>query len=515
MRNKKSEYATYVVEVFFGSSPSKIVKSLLSKPLQTLKELADSTSLPFSNLRNSLLLLVTHDIVLYHEEFTPTNSTQDQILFDHPNEAPTTTKYSVQLERVFLRIRLPKILSVSKDIAGPEGLLLVQTLVQDGRNLKSNLIDKVVAAEISKMSNVELNQREKMVEALEDAFLKLAEFQLISRYSVGGKLIRKGQNVEEPLKKGKKTPTLKRRAQGNDVTIPKMARVDDSMSLSNFESGSIIDDSNEVFWAINYDTFLKYLRHRQIFNYVGIQYGELVKRVIEASFLSARGTEASVHSRRLGPVNVDSICFELTSYNHSAMSVFSNSKIREIFEKVCVDFMEQEGSIGGGTFYVNIGFIMENIKKSLLHSIICQKFKSVIAGRIFNFVLQNPNVEEKIMSEMCVCSPIDCRRVIHEFLQNNLLNCNMIPKTSDRNPSKSDYYFSIDFDNACAILLNESYGSALNLFTKINFETERIKKVAAVDQSLADRHDMVLQLQNSLLLLDESILILDVFSNFD
>ncbi|KAL0216356.1 hypothetical protein P9112_008540 [Eukaryota sp. TZLM1-RC] len=506
----KNHLAISIVKHTYGDLSSSIVESLLTTSHQTLKELMKSTSISYQHINKPLLALITNNIVLYLEEFAPIPlQTQDTILIERPkDEEPISTKYFVNIDHIFLFNRLPKLYDIVRTIAGPEGVVIVETLLQEGRNYKSILLDRVLHQELSRRSSVSLDEKNRIQDSLEVAFSKLAENQIIWRHSTGGKLVRRGDEsviVEVPKSKRKRlaqnadqSSKLLRDDIGNDL-FPDLNHQEGDVSPMDSQAFS------ETYWSLNSNSCLRLFRHGLILSFINQQHGELVHKIFRAFIICARGTEPSIKNRRLGPVAIDSMCAELAELGANALTMFSAERVGQVFEKLKSlpnSWIEQEGTLGGGSFVVNISNIMKILKKRLIQDIITKKFDSFIAGRIYALLLDNENLEEKIITELCVCSPTDSRRILHAMLFENYVQTEA--KGADKTSNKATFYYSLNKESVVTSIIDLAYEGYFKLYARLQKELK--------DGSSTEN---LVRLEHSLLSLDDSILVLDNFSSFD
>ncbi|KAL0222277.1 hypothetical protein RCL1_002131 [Eukaryota sp. TZLM3-RCL] len=513
MRSSKDELAITIIRTLHGEQPALVVTSLVSTPSQALKQLMTNTNLSFAQLRNALLVLMTHDYVTYTEEFSSTSS-MTEVLAEHPNEAPSKTFYSVNIDRIIFRLRLSKVQFLAKKFAGHDAISIVDILMSEGRIQRQTIVEKVLSAS-GQGNQFSIEDKTRIEASILAGFEKLVQNSIINRHYFGGKLIRPGIETGENVKTQKKPRRKPPAGSTPNIKMPRHQSDDDvitSLSQSLLTDTSSISDDTNCFYSLNFNTIMKLLRHEQFLDAVKNLYGESLLKIFSAAINVSRASELNCKKMRIGPFVLDSVAVELA--DQGSLAQFSIEKLREIFDRLAVDpskIVFHEGNLGGGSYSLNIGGVVNSLRKSVIQNFLTLRFSSKAAGRAYALLLdqQGENqIDEKVLTDMCVTSPLDMRKVIHEMVSSSFLTASMVPKSqADRNPLKASYFFSIDNDSIVSNYLEIAYESALKLWHRLHFTINQI----AANQTDSSAYDFLTRIQNAITNLDETICIVDLY----
>ncbi|KAG0147006.1 hypothetical protein CROQUDRAFT_43576 [Cronartium quercuum f. sp. fusiforme G11] len=138
------------------------------------------------------------------------------------------------------------------------------------------------------------------------------------------------------------------------------------------------------------------------------------------------------------------------------------------------------GSGGGGIreFNIEYGKYSVELRKALVSRIVRETF-GVEAARVVRILMLRGRLDEKHLAKFAMMTAKDSRELCLRLSASNILELQEVPKTQDRQPSRTYYLFFIDFKKLILNLTAKLRKSQTNVIERIYHELENCKTLLA------------------------------------
>ncbi|MBW0496044.1 hypothetical protein O181_035759 [Austropuccinia psidii MF-1] len=136
------------------------------------------------------------------------------------------------------------------------------------------------------------------------------------------------------------------------------------------------------------------------------------------------------------------------------------------------------GSGGMREFKVEYGKYSVELRKGLVSKIIREKY-GVEAARVVRILLNKGRLDEKHLAKFAMMSLKDSRELCLKLSAGKILELQEVPKTNDRQPSRTFYLFFIDFRKLILNLSMMIRKAQTNVIMRIEYELRKRKNLMA------------------------------------
>lgn len=165
---------------------------------------------------------------------------------------------------------------------------------------------------------------------------------------------------------------------------------------------------------------------------------------------------------------------------------------------------------------------MDTLKRKNSHSILGSKYGSPVAGRIFEVLLSNGQLEETQVVDFATSPKQEVRTLLYKMLKDGFVSIQSVPRTSDRLPARSLYLWKVNRKAVYDRMLDSFYLSWANIKRRMEsehanikplFDKLKIQEAITVDEKkLIDQYHLTsARGERTLLRLDELILLFTVY----
>jgi transcription initiation factor IIE alpha subunit len=284
-------------------------------------------------------------------------------------------------------------------------------------------------------------------------------------------------------------------------------------------------ESDDAHYCLDYDRFNKEFAKEACIAFVGEKIDALAAGVVREMF------EISETSQW---VSEDRLYFNLTNTENPrfnrALSSIPKERLKQYLDLMSKDKTHMLIRQTSG-FAINHKSILDTVKQKLMESVVLDKFGSD-SLRIFRLLMMKHLLEQKQVSELAMTPIKETRDCLYKMLQSNYVHLQEVPRTSEHNPSKTFYLWSVRLHHVKNILLNDMYKALRNMKLRLSHtlqlhadliakrdEEERIQQDTPKYSRLTDAdHATLAELTNiqdrldvSMLHIDSSIMTLEDF----
>ncbi|KAG0555076.1 hypothetical protein KC19_12G142600 [Ceratodon purpureus] len=504
-----------LIQTHFGDLVQKVVKELAYRGPLALQDIARFSGLNAAALKSSILVLVQHSCV---QAF--------KVEHEGVGTAParTSTSYVAISDNILHRMRFPKFLMVVREELGEEAESLVEGLLEHGRLTLEQIIQRT-AAKAGKAEG-------QLAKEVKETFRSLVEAHFIERCPAAEPSLQP-KDAQEPPKKVPRGaakvrgPILDAQDAGAEV-IQRILRAASASETERFQlpitmvtlsdpalANDLVDsaptgqkrkhetlkmdsktaaavDEKEVLWRVNYEEFLRKLRHQTCVEMVKTRIDTGAAAILSAMLQVTRKQETSARQHYSVPLSMDAIVQAVRSSPEGQHMPLE--RIRGVVSQLAADgigYLSRSGeragpSDGGNSYAINMRNIIEARQKNEVEGIILQRFGRECC-RIYRLLSIKGQLEQKQIGERAM-APKNVKELLYRLLKEQYVQVQEIAKTSEHIAIKSIFLWKVNHRAVLYRVLDDLYHAATNLCLRHGHEIQKEQEVLGlVDQLDATR----------------------------
>ncbi|KAF9459370.1 hypothetical protein BDZ94DRAFT_1268509 [Collybia nuda] len=462
-----SRLCVQIIHSHFGSLTSSITSVLLTRGRLPLPQLVRFTGLKPRTVRASVLVLVQHNIVWHaHTE------DEGEVL-------------EVNVEECLMRLRFGKFVWQAEQLFGKEAGDVVQLILDHGKlrppdllgylhgitpkgiTVYTQVIHKLVSASYLKPSTIlsHVSPRDKRIQYECEEKTKISGFPT-------AKELREAKEVAEARLR-REEEEAERMGLKHKVAEPPGLRSSKGKCV---EEG-IVDDA--VFFRVNYDKFNIHIRNSLVVKAARARFNAGAALVIQAALRITESTQKNISEVRSDPVSVANIAIQLSDNdNLSSGLILSSTKasnttyIKDYLGMLSAadnpTLVGRSGSFvsfGSSKVQVEFEIIGRRLRRLVLESITRERH-GVEGVRILRLLLDTGKMDEKQIARIVMMAPKDVRPLLAALANDSLIITQEVPKSADRNPTRTFYLWYVDLHKAYSVILGNLYKTLYNISTR-------------------------------------------------
>lgn len=218
--------------------------------------------------------------------------------------------------------------------------------------------------------------------------------------------------------------------------------------------------------------------------------------VLEAAIKATEGPQASLSDPRSDPISVSNIIMLLSDNRDLTSGLLYSSK--KVPLATCVkDYLGllssadnptpagKSGaflSFGGSKVQVEFETISRRLRKRVLESM-AQEKHGPEGVRIIRLLLDTGKMDEKQISKVVMMASKDVRPLLAALAQDSLVSTQEVPKSADRNPTRTFYLWYVDLFKGYTALLGNAYKTLYNISARRRAEREVAEVKTVLEKS--------------------------------
>ncbi|KAF9072978.1 RNA polymerase III subunit RPC82 helix-turn-helix domain-containing protein [Rhodocollybia butyracea] len=471
-----------IISTHFGSLTAKVAQILLNRGRLTVPQLVRFTSLKPRIVRNILLILIQQNIV-WHAK-SETDGSGDEIL-------------ELNADECLMRLRFGTFVYQAEELFGVAGGEIVQLILDHGKLtppqilqrlnpnegkspiVYSQALHKLVTLRYLKPSTVSshISPRDKRMQYEAEEKAKISGFPT-SKQLREAKEIADGRlkvEAEEAEKIG-----LKRKAK-TQLPLTKKRKTTSAAE----EEDMVVDES--VHFRVNFDKFNIHSRNALIEKTVQERYNAGAALVMRAILNITEGSQTSVTDVRSEPISISNIVLHLSSEEDeetlisgliqpSSRLMSSGTCIKEYLGLLSnadnptpagragafLELSSKGGGGGGGKVLVLFDIIARRLRRQVLESVARERHGAE-GVRVLRLLMDTGKLDEKQISKMAMMPQKDVRPLLAGLSASSLVSTVEVPRSADRNPTRTIYLWQVDVPKAFSHILNVLYKTLYNI----------------------------------------------------
>jgi DNA-directed RNA polymerase III subunit RPC3 len=490
-----------LVRESFGPVVERVAVALLRKGKLSLREAIVETKIPLVQVRDSLLVLLQHNLLVISEELA--------------TESAAPPLYSLNVDHVLLRIRFPQFLRYAKQLHGVEGWQILEELLIFGRLNRADIVQQVVA----ERQRVDPTDRYDVVPKLEEALACLIRDGYICSVDpvagAGGAFVpaqdaplpalstaalekdnkkrkappkKAAAKADAPPKQSRAKKAKPPTAAGGSVELALMAeaakgpeaaagsKVPAKATAETFDFrnflGAIAPTS---LWRVNFKRFNTAFQKEACSQFLADKYEDpAVSKIVAVMFndnlplpssegsdlhtypMSGAAIARAVLESTAGDVQFGQLMPEaITGY----LDVFSRDRIQ------IVTRVQDGGSPADSHYRLNVSNLLDAIRRKYLESLVLEKF-GLHSLRIFRLLTFKKMLEQKQVAELALLPMKEARTALYQLLHGDFVQLQEVAKASDHAPHHTFYLFTVRLPQVYAKVRLDMLKSLGNLWAR-------------------------------------------------
>ncbi|KAL1923241.1 uncharacterized protein VTP21DRAFT_9617 [Calcarisporiella thermophila] len=525
----------------FGPIVEKVSNVLTNKGRLPLPVIQLFTKLPRKEVRESLVILMQHNLVYYAE------------VQEGPN---LVTYYEADPIQILLRLRFPAILYYTREWFGAEGYTIVQYLMRNGKMTLNE-----IKSELQNQKGGTTKRRQP-----KDAHkntIKVFTTMVLERYLIAvqhedmvAKKDREMEQERKDLEKVSAMPTAaelkslkqmrdaRAEAEYNNNAIVGMKRkldgVNGGPNKKRNQTATEEEVEENIYFRINYEKFNARFRSQEVIGYAEERINRSAAAILSSILKQDEAKLKSIREERSSSVTPSQISLNIPPELDAQLAediVLDQTKqpskqdlVNEYVELLMTDRAKFLRKDDAGRYYVNFTNIGTHMKRRILETVVQEKFGAT-GCRLLRILLEKGKLEEKHLAKIGLLHINTARTQLNAMAKAGLVELQEVPKAPDRAPSRNFYLWDCNLDKCYGALLADLYKTLGNLRqrrreemtahrrlldkshrTEMEGEEFGIRLSATEEQELAELGRIMERLEASEMRVDKMVMVLRDFS---
>ncbi|OCH95603.1 hypothetical protein OBBRIDRAFT_883860 [Obba rivulosa] len=465
---------TQIIRSHFGPLTGTVAEVLLVRGRLALPQIVRFSRLKPRTVRAAILVLVQQNL-LWHSQ----SDDEGEML-------------EVNVEDCLMRLRYGHYVAQAEELFGKAAAEIVQLILDHGKLRPPEIISRLSIYDPIKGSAIYSQALHKLVDAY---YLKPST--VLSHQSPRDRLLRyeteekkkiSGFPTSKELREAKETAEARLKREEEEAEQIGMKRKAKDQPHRPSKRKAVEEDvvDEEVYFRVNCDRFNVHIRNKLIETAAVERFNESAGLVLRAALKATEGKQKSVTDVRSDPTSVANIAMHLPEdVDLSAGLVLPSSKkpsnmtlLKDYLGILAsADNPTPAGraasfiSFNGSKVQVEFEIIGRRLRQRVLEAIARERHGDE-AVRIIRLLLDTGKVDEKQISKVGMMANKDVRPLLSALSADTLISLQEVPKSADRNPTRTFYLWYVDLQKAYTVLLRNLYKTLYNIAARAEAEAE-------------------------------------------
>ncbi|PFH49102.1 hypothetical protein AMATHDRAFT_148437 [Amanita thiersii Skay4041] len=488
-----SRLCVQIIRSHFGPLTAEVASTLLTRGRLSFAQLLRYSDAGVRSkqrsVRAAVLVLVQHN-VLWHAQ-----SEEEGEVFE------------VNVEECLMRLRFGRFLYLTEELFGKAAMEIVQLIMDHGKLRPPDILEKLHLAGSHDVKTIAVYQQA-LHRLVSGCYLKPST--MLSHISPRDKQI---QYEAEEKAKVTGIPTAKELRQMKEAALARLKREEEeaekvglkrkvkdppghrsSKKAKTVEEVEEVDDN--VHFRLNYEKYNIHIRNALIVKAAGERFNSGAARVLEATLKVTESNQKKLTDTKTGPISIANILMQFTDEDDlSSGLVYSSSKKTSLPNCVkdylgllsSADNPSPAGKAAAFTSFLNSKVQVEfevigsRLRQRVLEAMTLEKHGT--AGvRIVRLLLEMGKMDEKQVAKTVMMAPKDIRPLLTALATDAFISMQEVPKSADRNPTRTFYLWYVDLQKAYSVLLCNLYKTLYNIGARRQSESEGAEIKAVLEK---------------------------------
>ncbi|KAG1858366.1 RNA polymerase III subunit RPC82-domain-containing protein [Suillus subalutaceus] len=484
-----SRLCVQIVRSHFGPLTANVASALLTRGRLSLAQLIRYTMIKPRTVRAAILVMVQHNI-LWHSN----TEEEGEMLEFHTLEC-------------LMRLRFGRFVWQAEQLFGPSGAEIVQLILDHGKlqppdiisrlsihNPKSREIFSALWSLLMAHPGSSLYSQT-LYKLISGAYLKPST--LLSHHSPRDKRIK-----YEAEEKAKITgfPTAKELREAQETAEARLKREEEeaeSVGLKRKPKDLIghrsskkkaieedmVDDG--VYFRVNFDKFNTYIRNKLIEMAAGERFNRSAALVMRATLKATEVRQKSVSDARSDPTSTAAIAILISDDDDLSTGLVTSTK-KASSASLVKDYLGLMSAVDNPTpagkaasfislidnkVYVEFGIVSKRLRRRVLEAVARERHGDD-GVRIVRLLLDIGKMDEKQIAKVAMMPNNVVRPLLAALSSDFLISTQEVPRSADRNPTRTFYLWHVDLHKAYSALLGHLYKTLYNIGMRRQAEQE-------------------------------------------
>ncbi|KAI0933160.1 hypothetical protein AcV7_004715 [Taiwanofungus camphoratus] len=454
-----------ILRSHFGPLVSSVASVLLTRGRLPLSQIIRVSGLKPRTVRAAILILVQHN-VLWH-----TQSDDDGEVLE------------VNIDECLMRLRYGRYVWQAEQLYGKAGAEIVQLILDHGKLRSPDIISRLSLYDPIKGPTLYLQALHKLVDA---SYLRPST--VLSHISPRDKRITyeteekvkiSGFPTAKELRQAKEMAEVRLKREEEEAEQIGMKRKAKDFSGRSSKRKAIDEDAvnDEVYFRVNHEKFNIHIRNKLI-------EAAATERFNDCTGLVMRATLKATEGRQMRLTDVRSAgLLTPTSKKPSSMSLLKDylGILTSADNPTPAGRAASFISLNGSKVQVEFEIVGRRLRRRVLEAITRERHGDD-GVRIVRLLLDTGKMDEKQISKIGMMANKDVRPLLSALSADSLISLQEVPKSADRNPTRTFYLWYVDLQKAYSVLLDNLYKTLYNIETRRQAEEEEPGVKAVIEK---------------------------------
>ncbi|KAG2133911.1 RNA polymerase III subunit RPC82-domain-containing protein [Suillus cothurnatus] len=493
-----SRLCVQIVRSHFGPLTANVASTLLTRGRLSLAQLIRYTMMKPRTVRAAILVLVQHNILW------------------HSNTEEEGEMLEFNTLECLMRLRFGRFVWQAEQLFGPSGAEIVQLILDHGKLQPPDIISRL-SIHNPKSSSLYSQMLYKLISG---AYLKPST--LLSHHSPRDKRIKyeaeekakiSGFPTAKELREAQETAEARlKREEEEAESVGLKRKPKDLISHRSSKKKAIEEDmvDDGVYFRVNFDKFNTYIRNKLIEMAAGERFNRSAALVMRATLKATEARQKSVSDARSDPTSTAAIAMLVSDDDDLSTGLVTSTKKASSASLVkdylglmsAVDNPTPAGkaasfiSIIDNKVYVEFEIVSKRLRRRVLEAVARERHGDD-GVRIVRLLLDIGKMDEKQIAKVAMMPNNVVRPLLAVLSSDFLISTQEVPRSADRNPTRTFYLWHVDLHKAYSALLGHLYKTLYNIGMRRQAEQEeptvkavlakRARTDVAQDESLLSR----------------------------
>ncbi|KAG2348555.1 hypothetical protein BDR05DRAFT_957192 [Suillus weaverae] len=477
-----SRLCVQIVRSHFGPLTANVASALLTRGRLSLSQLIRYTMMKPRTVRAAIVVLV-----------------QQNILW-HSNTEEEGEMLEFNTLECLMRLRFGRFVWQAEQLFGPSGAEIVQLILDHGKLQPPDIISRL-SIHNPKSSGLYSQTLYKLISG---AHLKPST--LLSHHSPRDKRIKyeaeekakiSGFPTAKELREAQETAEARLKREEEEAESVGLKRkpkdlISHRSSKKKTTEEDMVDDG--VYFRVNFDKFNTYIRNKLIEMAAGERFNRSATLVMRATLKATEARQKSVFDARSDPTSTAAIAMLISDDDDLSTGLVTSTKKASSASLVkdylglmsAVDNPTPAGkaasfiSLTDNKVYVEFEIVSKRLRRRVLEAVARERHGDD-GVRIVRLLLDIGKMDEKQIAKVAMMPNNVVRPLLAALSSDFLISTQEVPRSADRNPTRTFYLWHVDLHKAYSALLGHLYKTLYNIGMRRQAEQEEpsVKAVLA------------------------------------
>ncbi|KAH9951267.1 RNA polymerase III subunit RPC82-domain-containing protein [Amylocystis lapponica] len=463
-----------IVRSDFGPLAATVASVLLTRGRLPLLQLIRFSGLKPRIVRGAILVLVQHNI-LWHAQ----SDDDGEVL-------------EINTEECLMRLRFGRYVWQAEQLYGKAGAEVVQLILDHGKLRPPDIISQLSTYDPVKAPSVYSQALYKLVEA---SYLRpstvlshVSPRDKRMRYEAEERIKISGFPTAKELRQAKETADARLKREEEEAERIGMKRKAKDQSGRSGKRKAVEEDvvDDEVYFRVNYERFNIHIRNKLIENAAMERYNDSVGLVIRATLKATEAKQTSLTDVRSDPTSLANIAMQLSEDDDLSTGLVLQSSKKPSTMTLLKDYLailasaDNPTPAGRAASFVSVNGPKVQVEFEIIGRRLGRRILEAIARerhgddgvRIVRLLLDTGKMDEKQISKIGMMTNKDVRPLLSALSADSLVSLQEVPKSADRNPTRTFYLWYVDLQKAYSVILGRMYKTLYNIALRRQAEEE-------------------------------------------